>query len=457
MRTTQFQSWSIFFACILAIAAGMTVLGRFEPVTQFDTQSYRDFPWANWQEALNHQRTFGYPAFLELLELLNGSIAIVPFTQFAISVLACSVWMSVLFRCGWRAAHALAATLPIMTSTMVLNYSSHITPDCLAQAYGVFSVAFWMLFVWNVPGLWKYVGLAVFVFLAYQTKPSYLFLLGFIPVGGLIARWWLFREIRDWLWVSVKLATLSVMPFLAWCLYRYLIVGHFGLVSFGGYNAIGITGQLLSEPMIERISPDLRPLAESILETRGQFPNWETKYSYSTLESQYNPMVWQIAIPSAKRLFGEDSRIINLQMARISREIILQNPVGYSIWLGLAAKNALTGCIDLTIRNPLVVFAFGWLLIGYARTWMRVTLTDPNVSGSSKVKSLSREYQSMVWMPLGYAFCSLMLVILVEAPIARYCAPAAVFLPCFFCMLAADWWLSSSPSSRPGKKEEDFS
>jgi hypothetical protein len=241
------------------------------------------------------------------------------------------------------------------------------------------------------------------------------------------------------------------VPFLGWCGLRWAMVEHFGLVSFGGFNVIGITGQLLEQDTVERLSEAAQPLASEILERRNRIDDWKFKYSYSVFEENYNPMVWKIAVPATQKLYGDNSRKTNFELTRLSREVIRHRPVGYLIWLGLAAKHAIVQSIDLSIHNPMVVVALGAMILGHALGWWnrgRWNALEP----LHPRRTHSLAYQTIVWLALGHAFCSLMLVILVEAPIARYCAPASLFMPSLICMLGADLWMDSVSGSFPNRK-----
>ena len=423
------------------IGGAMNLLGRFEPIAQLDTAGYSDFPVDRFENALNSQRTFVYPLILKAFQGMFGSFALLPLFQYAVSALASGTFMATLMRCGWQPGLALGATLPIMTSLLVLDYTHLITPDLVAQSFAILAVSSWLSIVHKGSGLLQWVLLGTWIFLAYQTKPAYLFLLVFVPLGGAIARWWLFAEQRDSLVLGVKFAIASFVPFLSWCTFRWVLVGHFGLVAFGGYNIVGIAGQLLQREWVDELSADVQPLAKEILERREQRKDWSSKISYSTYESQYNPMVWEIAVPAASKLYGNDSRAMNLELSRFSREVIATKPVSYLIWLGLAANNAVKQCLELTILNPMVGLSLIAMLLFHSLHWKR---RKSKTSATSPFDS-DQAYQTIVWLGIGYAMCSLALVILVETPISRYCGPSAVFIPSLPVMLAVSMfrWIRS--------------
>jgi hypothetical protein len=326
----------------------------------------------------------------------------------------------------------------LLTHTMLLEYSRILTPDTLAHSLAIFSVSIWLQIIYGKCRWWSYLNLGIFVFLAYQTRPSYLFLLGFVPVGGWIANWWLFADRKEYVSLGFKLAIVTFIPFVAWCTLRWVLVGHFGLVAFGGYNAIGITGQLLDTEWVDRIAPESRPLANEIIERREKRKDWERKANFATFESQYNPMVWQIAVPAAEKLYGKESRRINYELSHLSREIIHRRPLGYILWLGLAAKHSYSECVEITLLNPTVPLGILAMLVGMAQSWLRRRSTAEPSANPIPLSSSWIEYQTMVWLTFGYAICAMALVILVEVPLSRYCAPAATFLASLPCMMGLD-------------------
>ena len=68
----------------------------------------------------------------------------------------------------------------------------------------------------------------------------------------------------------VGLCSIAIVPFLLFCFLRWVVVGHFGLVSFGGMNIIGIAGQFLTEDMIPKLPETVQPLAVRVLATRAE-------------------------------------------------------------------------------------------------------------------------------------------------------------------------------------------
>lgn len=432
MQDSQFRVWYLFLTQVVVVAAFLHWFGKFEPTVQMDTASYRDYSIGSVEEAFNDKRTFVYPLVLRGFESADGSERLVPLFQYLSSAVAVGVFLAALLRCGWNSWLAFAAASPILTSQIVLEYTGVLTPDLLAQAFAIISVSFWLIVVHAGSQRWTLLGLSVFVFLTYQTKPSYLFLLAFVPIGGWMARWWLHVQLKDAWKVAFGMMVATLMPFFVWCSVRWFVVGHFGLVSFGGYNIIGIAGQLMDREGVKDLSIEIQPLASEIVKRRESMTEWKVELDYETMESQFNPMVWAIAVPAAAQICDSDSRKMNRQMASLSKQVLLGNPKSYGAWLSMAAKRSVRVVIELTLRNPIAMVSIPIALIAFAVGWQR----NNHVSLPRNERDCEREFQMMVWTAIGYAICKLGLVILVEPPIERYCAPASVFLPSLLAMMA---------------------
>ncbi len=432
MQDSQFRVWYVFLIQVIAIAGVLQWLGKMEPMAQFDTTSYRDYSLEYTIDALNDKRTFVYPCVLQLFVSADGSERLIPWFQYLLSAVSVGVFLASLLRCAWNPWLALAAASPILTSQMVLEYSGVLTPDLLAQSFAVLTISQWFIVLHTGRSPWALVGMSTFLFLAYQTKPSYLFLLAFAPIGGWIARWWLNPDTRDAWRVALRITLASLLPFLAWSTLRWFVVGHFGLVSFGGYNIIGIAGQFLQKDWTPQLSSDVQTLAVEILKQREGKRDWNTELNYDNMELHFNPMVWDIAVPAASKLYEADSRVMNRQMARLSSEIILVQPKSYATWLWMASKRSIRAAIELTLRNPIAMLSIPLMLGAFAVRWRRKGIGHEQ----GKRQEYEREFQMMLWTALGYAMCKMALVILVEPPIERYCAPASVFWPSILTMIA---------------------
>lgn len=406
-------------------------------------------------------RTFVYPLVLKVSNMCAeggwGAVII----QYGCAIASILFFHRCLLRCQWDSRLALAASSCLLYSPMLLEYSSALTPDLLAHSLSVAAIGAWLVVINRGHSSLDFVLMTSLTFLAYQSKPAYLFLLVFVPIGGLIARWWLHRSSRDWWSVAARLAVGAWGPFLLYCAARWLIVGQFGLVSFGGYNLVGITGQLLRSDEVAGLSDEVRPFAERLVAERSKREGWDNSISYTSIELQFNTMVWSLAVPIANDLTSNDSIATNRLLTRFSGEVIRNDPKTYMRWLVIAIKHAFTETVTITSRNIGFLFAVaGLILIHFWRGWQAIYGVPTAMhcaEGSDVEASLANggangvlrnaharidEYQTMVWLALGYAACKFALVVLVEPPISRYAAPAVVFLPSIVAMGMASYLLA---------------
>ena len=117
-------------------------------------------------------------------------------------------------------------------------------------------------------------------------------------------------------WLGAGLAA----PLVAVCALRWAVVGHFGFVSFGGYNIIGIAGQLLDEELVRELPAGNRQLAEEVLRAREQYPGFERPADFLAMERMYNVTVWDVSVPVARRLYAGDTVAVNRELRDLSYE-----------------------------------------------------------------------------------------------------------------------------------------
>ncbi len=446
--------WILFAVQAIVVLSILASIGRLVAVPQFDTTSYTDYSAKSLPEVLIHKRTFVYPLLLQCFQPWDANFRFVPMVQFGSAVFAAGTFLWVTLRCGWHPAIAWAASSPLLCGQLVTEYTHILTPDLLAQSWSILAIACWIRSVHRGGSRASSIGIAITSFLAYQTKPACLFLLVFLPIGGVIARWWLYNSERDAWRVGLRLTTAAWSPFLLWCLMRWWVVGHFGLVSFGGYNVVGIAGHFLDDQLVQELSTEVRPLGQSILDRRRTRPDLKVQIDYPTIEAQFNGMVWEVAVPAADSLFQSDSARMNQGLTQLSKEIIARRPARYLQWLLAAIKHSVSETLHLTLTHPAVLIALIVAIVAHGRMgWPRSQMGSVPVRRPSP-RLISHEFQWMVWLALGYALCSLTLVILVEPPISRYVAPGIVFIPSIVAMLVAAYWIHF-PSDRANSGNVD--
>jgi len=160
-----------------------------------------------------------------------------------------------------------------------------------------------------------------------------------------------------WAWLP---AEAQITPFLSWAALRLAIVGDFGLVSYGGYALSGMAVELMGPTTVASLAPDLAPLATEIL-TRKQAANLPPAFgeglsvSMGQYDENYSPNIFQIAVPAAESVYGNDNVALNPGLTRLSREVIATEKADYLLWAGMTWPRAVA---KLLYRSPVL-----WLLV----------------------------------------------------------------------------------------------
>ncbi|MDX1643164.1 MAG: hypothetical protein R3244_02280 [Thermoanaerobaculia bacterium] len=343
--------------------------GGFEYRRVPDTASYLETADAeSLSTALADYRTIGYPAFLELFRSADGTIRLhrVPAVQwwlYAAAVLSFFIGLARLSDSRWL---AFVAATPLVYSPIRLLVD-RVQPDFLAAAAVVAS--FGLLFsLLERSSRLRWIAFGAVVFLSYQLRPAGLFLVGLLPlVGGLVC--WLGRRLEPAhaLRAAGRIALVTLLPLLAFGGLRWLTVGHFGLVSFGGFNAMGMAACFLDHRLLRELPEEQRPLAQAILRSRlerGYEPMTRADDPREYF-AQYSPNIFSISASTAKRLLRRDAATeprgagsgagggarvgsrpgdlsvewaveVNRRLSRLAREIVVRRPVLYLNWVRAA-------------------------------------------------------------------------------------------------------------------------
>lgn len=440
------------------IAAFLQATGQFEARLNPDSASYREMPFGSLAAALSHTRTFVYPAFLRLVRAVAGTDLAAPYFQFAAYVAAAAGFCLALRSVGFSRPAAGAAASALLYSRVAFEQTGDVVADVLAAALAVAAVSLLLVVIERPKSAAAWAGVTAAVFLTYQTRPAYLFLVPLVPLVGfglsaVVRR----RPIRSFgcLGLSLLLAASAVLPFLAFCALRWSVVGHFGLVSFGGYNLIGISGQFLDEELAKEVSPEVRPLARRIIERRKLVEDWRPPADYWAMEAMYNPTVWTLAVPAAEELYDEDPVRINRSVTTLGRDIIRLRPGAYLRWLAWSGREGARSLLYLFVTDRATRLCLLALLGSQAWVvWRRLrsgALPPPPPASDRRFV----EFNALLWLAVAFAAAKVLLVILVETPIGRYLSAAVLFAPSAFAVLT--WYrlaavfgrAESAPSTEP--------
>lgn len=439
--------WMLCQPPLLACWLGVT--GRLTARIDTDTATYQHVPLQDLPAALSATRTLGYPLFLRLVEAQPGGIDAVPYWHLAAHVATSWLLCFGLLRLDIGRAASVAVASAVLWGKGAFDYLPIVLADSLALslATGAIGALLWVHGRPRSAAAWT--ALILLAAAAYHTRPAYLFLLPLIPCLGLVLSRFVLRQTASARTVAGLIAA-AWLPWLGWCALRWLVVGHFGLVSFGGYNLIGVTGQFLDEPLAAELSSELQPVARRALEIRASLPGWEPPADYYAMERMYNPTVWQIFVPAAAEEHAGDPVAVNRTVGAIAREIALRRPADYIRWLCRAAREGVIALLFLTWSSKPGLLCVAVLLACELRDLRRREMSsDPLLPAEQVAARLAR--QVLVWTAVGFALAKLALVVLVEIPNHRYMTAAGVFLPALLAVLCVDrcrqlWHTTASTS-----------
>ena len=356
-------------AQLLAVVAAGGVFGlwHLKLPLEGDSVSYVATSKMPSLQALTSMRTLGYPLLLKAVALVSPNYIVIPwihlgmfcaaifFFDFALRRFGASPWQAVL-----ASSALIYALLPLRTPIgLVLT-------DFPGEVLAVTTVGclFWIAAEPRRPLGWLL--MTVCLLAAYQVRPVYLFLVPLTPCLGL---WFMWLRTQHagiafaWKRPLAGLLAASCLPLAAFCLMRLALVGNFGLVSFAGYNLSGLAVEMLDSSLAEReLPPRFRPLAREILKERQERGLHNAfvhgRWDLARYELNFSPNIYGIAVPTVKRLYGDEPTMVNRELADFSRQVIALRKGRYLLWVAYSIPRAAAkaACFDWIIL-PLAAIA----------------------------------------------------------------------------------------------------
>ncbi len=381
-------------------------------------------------------RTVGYPLFLRAVESACGELLCLPAVQLLLYGFSVVLLCAALERFGLSALAAVVATTPLLYSSLVVHLAPSAMTEVPASAFGLVALSALLglsLARGRAVGLWILFGATLLV--AYQIRPAFLFLVPLSPLAVLV---WS-RSLRR----AGVVLLVAVVPFLAFSFLRWVVVGHFGLVGFAGYNLSGIATSMVGDEVIEVLPAEDQELASRILaqrQARG-LPPLTASSPYDDWQESFNINAWKIAIPQARGLWREfysdrppeipRDLFVDRRLSRFSISVIRQRPRLYAVWLARSWLRALR----LTAAKPWI-----WLpalLCLFSAAVCRWRCQKGGWSGAGAALNF-------LLLAVAFYLASLALTLLVEPPEWRYLASAELLLPGAMLAAAVELWRSGS-------------
>lgn len=455
----QWPLW-VLLAEIVVLYLVLATTGGLVPKEVPDTRSYVAMAKATeLEEILSSYRTYGYPLYLKIVAPPYDTFAAVPIVQLAAYWAAVVLfWWALAAYCGSGVIALLAATPLIWGRTLTLV--TRVAPDTLGLAFALATVSLALLAAARPERRILWVGLAAATLCSYQVRPSYLFLIAWVPVTAAILLWCAQRVPRARLIRVIALVALATfVPYLLYAGLRSRVVGHFGLVSFGAMNLAGVTNSFLDERMVVEMPPEHRKLAGGMLQKRvkGGFVPYTLESRTEDFYDQYSKNIFRRAVASAEwqihkektqarrqaaesgEPYPEDRWLpgrveTNRRLKSFALAQIRLRPELYSKWVqdsfGLGLKRAAS---DPWVAIPALAYLLGLpvlVLRGRSESW----------GERADVPFYKGRLGGLAFLAGAYFVPSLLLVVLVSYPHPRYVLPGYLFVAPVLIVLAVETW-----------------
>lgn len=421
-------------------------MGNLKPMLTPDSDTYLEFDFSSVQVSLSQFRTPVYPLIVRAI----GNVDAIPFFHATVWMMSCLLFCQGLIQAGFRKSVAVFCSFILLPGRAVFDLGGLIQTDSLAISCAVASAGCFLGCLGEKSHNGWWLGLALGTFMTCLIRPAYLFLIPLWPTLGCFLDGLLLRRATGWKVLSVRLTgyiAATVFPMLLWCTVRFLIVGHWGLVSFGGYNVVGVAGQFVDTEVVQELPAALQPLGQGIVLGRQKLPQHAPPDSFASMEMMFNPTVWELAVPEAKRLTQGDVVDTNQLLSQFSWEVLKRRPRRYLQWLIWNANHARVEITSLVVYDKGILLLLLIVLIIHTLALLR-TSPQPAELTTHELAQQRREEQILFWLAVGFATAKTCLVILVEPAVSRYMTGASCLLPAVLAVWAAHSWESYFASPR---------
>jgi hypothetical protein len=412
-----------------ALAAALFALNWFQPASFPDTGRYvfaaqSANPWGDVRHPL-------YGWLLMLLERAGGGQALVPAIQFGVHILAAAVLYAACRVAGMDRSAALSLGLAAVLSQCLVIWGRAVLPEMLSVSLLLIAMAAvvaaaqqrWFLLLTVVYG--------AAVGLSYTLRPIVMPAVIVLPLVYLLfsrivtREWWLAR--------MLLLALIGFSPFVAQATYRWQAVGDFGLVSFGGFGVSGMTVQMLTPDVVERLPEQHRPLATQMLEVKDKavaeqaamplFRNSEGQRSYQStaldgfdiFARNYDEIMWGKI--TALRGADESWVSFNARMGAVNGAILRALPERWALWVAGAMSRLAGRLLTFNVAFLIASFVLGLVaLVNIARTGMAL-------GGSTGASWTMLSLIALAWVT-----CTSALAVVATFPALRYADTAGMLL-----------------------------
>ena len=339
-----------------------------------------------------------------------------------------------------------------------LDLGHSVTADSLACSLAIAAAGCFLASTAAKPSRSSWWGLILFTFATYQTRPAYLFLIPLWPVLGFFLDRFILHRQSTWkssLRRSGVYAAMTMIPFVMFCTLRWGVVGHWGLVSFGGYNIIGVVGQFLDQQSVDAMPDHLKPVAQMMFDRSSRLKDAEPPVNFLAMERMYNPTIWDVAVPTVKELHGDNPLVVNRVLSQLSGELLRQHFRQYVRWLVWNSIHAVKQVVQLTMTDTGTRILAIILLVAHALSLWRGPSAPSDSDAADRIfgrPPVSPSTETVTFLELhllfrtaaAFAAAKGLLVILVEPANDRYMSGAMPLLPAAIAVFVAKYFESRS-------------
>lgn len=351
-----------------------------------DEFGYIFWDFGNLTQALAGYRAPGFPVLIEIYESFFPHFGYWPLFQ-VLCYLVAVIWLyRALIVFGLRSLTAVCVTLPLTVTGPAFEFAAFMCSETMAAAFVVAGcAALFELAARPTIIRWAlFSGVSFFVILI---KPGFIPVFVVFPICAAIL---VFRSPLSCRPVTFTVTAFAVivLPMILFVGGRYMATGHVGLTAFSQILLSGHTTGYLTEDGLAVMEPDVRKLAETILDRRGRLA---TQQCRQVVAYGLEGGGWWSAIEREKFCFGPWYHIAFIAAIE-SKTGLLPNPDlggAYVPWPPSGSSRA-----HPPPAKPLVGDKGPWSWGG--DRWIHETVFKQTGITSADLDGLLREYNSSV-------------------------------------------------------------
>jgi hypothetical protein len=431
--------------------------------------------------------------------------AYLPTCQLLFHLFAVLVFYAGLRQLDFPAVAGVLMCLPVMFFDYIDTIVHTLLADSTGQSFLLLAISSFFFVLRRPTRPLRWASLALCVFAAYHIRAAFQFLLVMLPlVTAVLGSFASSAKLaspaapRPGVRAKHRLVMTGVMlaicwlPYLAYCGWRYHVVGQFSLVAYTGFNFFGLCGQLFTEEMLPEVREECRPLAEALVRgrqdpaaqdaleswTRGMWPSCKlsgrhyaghlpfqdwyhehhrwvpplpygrpvSELDYDRIQDQYSWLVWWVMWPWLRDHYHGDIVEMDRAMLTFSLDFIRHHPDIYAMCVLKGWGRALEFLVlRLATLVPLVLFGVMLLLAGVvglgkwwrvARGGRRQKIEGPLAFSCQPVLSGRERFKIFTWTVVAFFVFKTQLAAMVVAIMmvwdidGRYADTASLMLPC---------------------------